>query len=104
MRENEFGRLPEERWDEILDADDLRNRKPGKPIHIFIDEIDKIVITDEIYLKILELFDFIYENKESAVLNVCSNLTPDRFSEVWGEAMYRRIEETTEVILIGGAK
>jgi hypothetical protein len=100
MRDNEFGRLHEERWGEIIDADDLRHRKPGKPLHIFIDEIDKIPITDEVYLKILDLVDFIYENQESAVLNLCSNLNPDKFIEIWGEALFRRIEEVSKAIVI----
>jgi DNA replication protein DnaC len=100
MRDNEFGRLPEERWGEIIDADDLKNRKPGKSLHIFIDEIDKIPITDEVFLKIFELVDFIYENQDAAILNVCSNLGPERFSEIWGEALYRRIEAVSEVIEI----
>ena len=100
IRENEFGRLPEERWDEIIDADDLKNRKQGKPLHIFIDEIDKISITDDVYLKFLELVDFIYENQESAVLNVCSNLSPDKFAEIWGEAVLRRIEHVSSAIVM----
>jgi DNA replication protein DnaC len=100
MRENEFGRLPEERWGEILDADDLKSRKPGKPLYIFIDEIDKIAITDDVFLKFLELVDFIYENKESAVLNVCSNLSPESFAKVWGEALLRRIEFISTAIVI----
>lgn len=102
IRENEFGRLPEERWDEIVDADDLQKRKPGKPLYIFIDEIDKIPITDEVYLKILELIDFIYENQESAVLNVCSNLSTEEFAVIWGDALYRRIESISSVIEIKG--
>jgi hypothetical protein len=100
IRDNEFGRLPEERWDEIIDAEDLRKRKAGNPIHIFIDEIDKVPATDEVYLKILDLFDFIYENQDCAVVSVCSNLDPDKFAEIWGEALFRRIEAISKAIVI----
>ena len=98
MRDNEFGRLPEERWGEILDADDLRSRKDGDRLHIFIDEIDKIPFTDDVYLKILELIDFIYENRKRATLNVCSNLDTNKFAKIWGDALSRRVEDICEVI------
>jgi DNA replication protein DnaC len=100
MRENEFGRLPEERWHELLDADYLSKRKSKKPLHIFIDEIDKIPITDDIYLRFFELVDFIYENQESAILNLCSNLYPEKFVMIWGDAVFRRIEDISSVIAI----
>ena len=104
MRENEFGRLPEERWGEIIEADDLRSRKDGDRLHIFIDEIDKIPITDDAYLKILELVDFIYENRNRATLNVCSNLDTDKFAKIWGDALSRRIEDICKVIEIKAPK
>jgi DNA replication protein DnaC len=100
IRDNEFGRLPEERWNEILDTEDLKKRNKGNPLHIFIDEIDKIPITDEVYLKILNLVDFIYENQELAVLNVCSNLDTSKFVITWGDALYRRIESVSRIIEI----
>jgi DNA replication protein DnaC len=100
IRDNEFGRLPEERWGEIIDADDLRARDHGRPLYIFLDEIDKIPITDEVFLKVLELFDFIYENSDSAVISVCSNLSPESCEGIWGVAVTRRILALTHVHIL----
>jgi hypothetical protein len=102
IRDNEFGRLPEERWHEMIDADDLRQRTSQKPLFIFIDEIDKIPFTDDAYLKLFELIDTIYENTGSSVLTICSNLSIKSFTEIWGEALTRRIMAVTNVHELGG--
>ncbi len=100
IRDYEFGRLPQERWKEMIDSNDLSSRKPSDPLYIFLDEIDKVPITDDVYLKILELFDFIYEHNESAVISVCSNLSTKKCEEVWGTAVTRRIMALTDVHII----
>jgi DNA replication protein DnaC len=105
IRDYEFKRLPQEKWDEIIEAEDLHDRKKGNPLHIFIDEVDKINLVDEPYLKIFELFDFIYEHKESAVVSVCSNLTMGDFVNIFGEGLARRIMVVSDhVTVIGGQR
>lgn len=90
LRDNEFKQLPEERWHEIITPDDLEDCEK-EPMHIFIDEFDKIPLTDDIYLRIFELVDFVYEHQNKAVLCICSNLALNNFTAIWGEGMLRRI-------------
>lgn len=104
MREEELGRLPQERWIEIIDIQDLKRRSVGNQIHIFLDEIDKINISDDVYLKFLEIVDYIYENRHVAVLSMCTNLSLDGFVSVWGEAIARRIMTLTHVHVTGMEK
>lgn len=96
IRDNEFQRLPEERWHEVVTPDDLNNCT-SEPMHIFIDEFDKVPFTDDVYLKIFELIDFIYENQDRARLTIASNLSQDNFTAIWGEAVLRRITMITNV-------
>lgn len=103
IRDEEFGRLPQERWGEIIDTEDLRRRKEKNKLHIFIDEIDKIPRTDDVYLKFFELIDFIYEHKECAELSVCSNLSLVEFSVEWGTALARRISDVSDCHILGPA-
>jgi len=89
MTDNKFKRLEEDRWGEIIIADQLIDRK--RPLHIFIDEFEKIPDSDFVFNMIFEIVDVIYENPSRARLSLCTNLTPKFFIDRFGEALYRRI-------------
>ena len=101
MQDNEFKNLPEERWSEMIDAADLKANSSKKPLYIFIDEMDKIKPTDDVYLKFFDLIDFIYENRSSAILTICTNLSEESLGEVWGLALARRIITISKPHYIG---
>jgi DNA replication protein DnaC len=103
LRDNEFKQLPEERWNEIITPDDLKECH-SDPMHIFIDEFDKVPFTDDIYLRIFELIDFIYENQKNARLCICSNLSLENFTAVWGEGLLRRIGAISHIHKLWGDK
>jgi DNA replication protein DnaC len=100
MQDNEFKQLPEERWGELVNMDDVAQTPENEPYFIFIDEFDKVPITDSVYLKIFELIDFIYENQEKAKLFISSNLSLQAFIDVWGESVLRRIQVVSKVHLL----
>jgi hypothetical protein len=104
IRENEFGKLPEERWDEIVDEGDLKKRTPESPLYIFIDEFDKVTDSEDVYLKIFNLIDFIYENNDLAKLYICSNLPLGEFVSNYGDALTRRINAISIAHNLGGKK
>jgi len=102
LKDNEFQRLPEERWHEIVTSDDIRRRET--PIHIFLDEFDKIPSTDFVYNMIFKLIDTIYEFPSRAKLSVCTNLSPAYFEEIWGKALFRRLTEVCRTHRLWRAK
>lgn len=100
IRDNEFHRLPPERMHEVIIPEALEKCK-DEPMHIFIDEFDKIPITEDVGLKVFELLDYIYEHQDLAKLVIASNLSQKNFLDIWGEAIYRRIEAITNVHILG---
>lgn len=97
IKDNEFNKLPEERWHEIITPDDMDKCSVDNPLHIFIDEFDKVKFDDDIYLRVFELVDFIYEHHGKAELSICSNLSFKDFAEIYGPALLRRIQVITTV-------
>jgi DNA replication protein DnaC len=74
----------------------------GGSISIFIDEMDKIKMTDYSQLLLFDIVDFAYNNPSQVKITITSNLTPDKFQEVFGAAFYRKLENNSKPIIYGG--
>lgn len=102
IRDNEFKQFPEERWAELLTVDDIKSKASEQaPYFVFIDEFDKVPFTDDVFLRVFELIDFIYEHRELARLSICSNLPVDTFADIWGQSLINRIASISIVHKIG---
>ena len=93
LRDEEYNRLPEDRWNEAVTIDNLIPDEWGRPTHLYIDEFDKVPGFKDIYPRVFDLVDFCYTTESRARLFITTNLGPDEFVEEWGAALFRRIEE-----------
>jgi len=100
MREEEFSRPGSQ--GESLGIEDLLD-SPGAKVHLFIDEMDKIAVTDFILRRFFQLFDAAYSMPKRLSISICSNLSIQEFTQVFGEAIRRRMEEISDAIeMVGG--
>ena len=88
MRDEEFLRPGSQR--ESVSIEDFLDA-PGGKVHLFIDEMDKIAVTDFILRRFFQLFDAAYSMPKRLSISICSNLSVQEFSQVFGEAILRRI-------------
>jgi DNA replication protein DnaC len=65
-------------------------------MHLFLEEIDKVKLTDSRVGNLFEVVDALYENMGQLVIN--SNLTPEEFQSQFGSEFARRISEMCKVV------
>jgi DNA replication protein DnaC len=68
----------------------------GAKMHLFLEEIDKVKLTDSRVGNLFEVVDALYENMGQLVIN--SNLTPEEFQSQFGSEFARRISEMCKVV------
>jgi hypothetical protein len=75
--------------------------KSSLPVHIYLDEIDSVSVTDFSVRTLFSFFDYCYENADKVVLTVSSNVGLNAWAKSFGDASRRRIEFLTTVINLG---
>lgn len=101
MRDEEFSRPGSLR--EFPSIEDLLD-SPGGKVHLFIDEMEKIAVTDFILRKFFQLFDAAYSMPKRLSISICSNLSLQEFIQVFGEAIRRRIGVISDSIEMAGVE
>lgn len=76
----------------------LKQDSNGMPTHLFIDELDKITVTQPVLDMLFELFNYAYLNRSQVLVSLTTNLSKSDFSELFGEAIFRRVKEITRPI------
>ena len=99
MRDEEFLRPGSQR--ESVSIEDFLDA-PGGKVHLFIDEMDKIAVTDFILRRFFQLFDAAYSMPKRLSISICSNLSVQEFGQIFGEAILRRIREISMLIQMPG--
>jgi hypothetical protein len=75
-----------------------KNARLGVRMHLFLEEIDKVKVTDSRASNLFEVIDALYENLGQLVLN--SNLTPAEFQKQFGSEFARRISEMCKIVTL----
>jgi DNA replication protein DnaC len=102
-RESEFDKTIEPIISqETLDQYAHGNTPISKSLHVFIDEMDKVKLTDYSQLLLFDFANFAYDNYETVKFTLTSNLPPKKFEEVFGAAFYRKLSTMSKFIVYGG--
>jgi hypothetical protein len=71
-------------------------------LHIFIDELDKIKLSEWSQLLMFDLINMAYDNPDTIKISITSNLSPKSFEENYGAAFYRKLKDISKSIVYGG--
>lgn len=66
---------------------------------VFIDEMDKIKLSEYTQLLLFNLVNKAYDNPNIITLSITSNLPPSRFEDAYGAAFYRKLKEISRPII-----
>jgi DNA replication protein DnaC len=94
VRDSEFNKevIP------IIDRDSILEYNK---VSIFIDELDKIKLTEYSQLILFDLVNLIYDNPDKIVISITSNLPPRAFEDNYGSAFFRKLKEISKLIVYG---
>jgi DNA replication protein DnaC len=92
MRMSQFG---DDHPDGIFFAEKIKNK-----IHVFLDELDIVPVTDFSIRKIFELSDLCWRNIPMVSVSFASNEPQEKLSEILGAATMRRFQECTKGAII----
>lgn len=74
----------------------------GRPVHLFLDEVDMLTGTDFALTQVFSLFNHAYNQPEALRISFASNAGLQTLSEKFGAATARRIEMVCASVEIGG--
>jgi DNA replication protein DnaC len=102
LRKDELGRSGDVDHN-LVTVSDLKKSYFG-PFHLFIDEWGKAPESEYVYNQLFSIADYCCSNPSNVVLNITTNYNEKDFSDVYGDAMLRRIKESTCTIKFGDGK
>lgn len=70
--------------------------------HIFIDELDKLKLSEWVQLLLFDLIVLAHDYSDRVKISVTSNLPPKSFEDNYGAAFYRKLTEISKLIVYGG--
>lgn len=82
---------------QTLSVESLLDPFPSRA-HLFIDEMDKVTVSDFVLCRLHQIFDAAYGYPGKFMISLSSNFHIEEFREIFGEAITRRIRHISYII------
>lgn len=95
-REAEIGNT-----DFIVDVGKLERTSERGTVHLFVDEMDKVKLTEYAQLFLFDIVNYCYNNPNRVKFSITSNLNPNAFEETYGPAFFRKMRDISHLVVYG---
>jgi DNA replication protein DnaC len=101
-RDSEFNKEETPLLDQDLISIYTASEEPmGKTLHVFLDEMDKIKLSEYSQLLLFDLVNAAYDYPNRIKITITSNLPPVDFEQAFGAAFLRKLKSISKPIIYG---